>query len=397
MAKMTDNIVVPMARASIIWLIGEYSDRVSKLAPDVLRKSVKTFCEEENVVKLQILNLAVKLHIAQPKKVALLVQYVLNLAKYDQNYDIRDRARYFRTLIYNNEKCPVLAKHLKKILLAPKPAPILESIYSQSDQYQLGTLSHAINSRVTGYSDLPDFPIDLPDTSVRNVEVFVEKDQNGEKLISLVDGKTNQKSTKKKEKFYSDDESDSQSTEGADPTNDEDEDEEESGSEASDEEETSDTEDNTEKTITKKVVAKRKESDDEKTSSSDDSGESSEESGSDDDDDESSSDEKEQKKRVAVGKVKPVVLKKTEEVEDSESESESNTESSSSSKSEDSETDSEEETLKPVVKAAVIKSTGKEIKKKAGDTKSPLKKAPEAVASLLDLDCECKTFFIRVY
>ena len=126
---MIDKLTVPMARASILWLIGEYSDKVSKQAPDVLRKMAKTFCDEENVVKLQILNLAAKLYITNQKQVALLVQYVLNLAKYDQNYDIRDRGRFMRALIFNNEKCPVLAKHLKKIILVSKPAPVLQSIY----------------------------------------------------------------------------------------------------------------------------------------------------------------------------------------------------------------------------------------------------------------------------
>lgn len=43
---MVDKVTVPAARASILWLIGEYSDRVSKLAPDVLRKMAKTFPDE---------------------------------------------------------------------------------------------------------------------------------------------------------------------------------------------------------------------------------------------------------------------------------------------------------------------------------------------------------------
>jgi len=46
MAKMTDTITVAMAKASILWLIGEYSDRVPKIAPDVLRKMAKTFISE---------------------------------------------------------------------------------------------------------------------------------------------------------------------------------------------------------------------------------------------------------------------------------------------------------------------------------------------------------------
>jgi len=40
---------VPMARASILWLIGEYSDRVPKIAPDVLRKMAKNFVNEVRV------------------------------------------------------------------------------------------------------------------------------------------------------------------------------------------------------------------------------------------------------------------------------------------------------------------------------------------------------------
>ena len=46
MARMVDKITVPMARASILWLIGEYSERVPKIAPDVLRKMAKDFVNE---------------------------------------------------------------------------------------------------------------------------------------------------------------------------------------------------------------------------------------------------------------------------------------------------------------------------------------------------------------
>jgi len=59
----------------------------------------------------------------------LLTQYVLNLAKYDQNYDIRDRARFIRQLIVPTEKSGALNKYAKKLFLAQKPAPILESSF----------------------------------------------------------------------------------------------------------------------------------------------------------------------------------------------------------------------------------------------------------------------------
>lgn len=59
----------------------------------------------------------------------LLTQYVLSLAKYDQNYDIRDRARFTRQLIVPSEQGGVLSRHAKKLFLAPKPAPVLESSF----------------------------------------------------------------------------------------------------------------------------------------------------------------------------------------------------------------------------------------------------------------------------
>ena len=58
---------------------------------------------QEDIVKLQTVNLAAKLCIANPKQTKLLCQYVLNLAKYDQNYDIRDRARFLRQLVLPEE------------------------------------------------------------------------------------------------------------------------------------------------------------------------------------------------------------------------------------------------------------------------------------------------------
>ena len=50
------------------------------------------------------------------------------MAKYDQNYDIRDRARFLRQLVLPDE-ATALSKYAKKILLAAKPAPVLESAY----------------------------------------------------------------------------------------------------------------------------------------------------------------------------------------------------------------------------------------------------------------------------
>ncbi|XP_060611568.2 AP-3 complex subunit beta-2 isoform X1 [Anolis sagrei] len=206
MAKLTDNIQVPMARASILWLIGEYCEHVPKIAPDVLRKMAKSFTSEEDIVKLQVINLAAKLYLTNSKQSKLLTQYVLNLAKYDQNYDIRDRARFIRQLIVPTEKSGALSKYAKKLFLAQKPAPILESSFKDREHFQLGSLSHLLNAKAVGYQELPDWPSEAPDPSVRNVEV-----PEWTKCTSR------EKRKEKVEKpFYSDSEGESGATESAD-------------------------------------------------------------------------------------------------------------------------------------------------------------------------------------
>ncbi|XP_074773332.1 AP-3 complex subunit beta-2 isoform X1 [Athene noctua] len=221
MAKLTDNIQVPMARASILWLIGEYCEHVPKIAPDVLRKMAKSFTNEEDIVKLQVINLAAKLYLTNSKQSKLLTQYVLNLAKYDQNYDIRDRARFIRQLIVPTEKSGALNKYAKKLFLAQKPAPILESSFKDRDHFQLGSLSHLLNAKAVGYQELPDWPDEAPDPSVRNVEV------RGAPRGAHVHGRakvpewtkctSREKRKEKVEKpFYSDSEGESGPTESAD-------------------------------------------------------------------------------------------------------------------------------------------------------------------------------------
>ena len=88
-----------------------------------------------------------------------------------------------------------ISKHAKKIFLAAKPAPTIESKLGTRENFQLGSLSHFINCRAAGYQvqleigyaekysfcenyfmsesgqDLPSFPAVPPDASVRTVEV----------------------------------------------------------------------------------------------------------------------------------------------------------------------------------------------------------------------------------
>uniref|UniRef100_UPI0037E87117 AP-3 complex subunit beta-2 isoform X2 n=1 Tax=Semicossyphus pulcher TaxID=241346 RepID=UPI0037E87117 len=368
MAKLTDNIQVPMARASILWLIGEYCEHVPKIAPDVLRKMAKSFTNEEDIVKLQIINLAAKLYLTNSKQTKLLTQYVLNLAKYDQNYDIRDRARFIRQLIVPTEKSGALSKYAKKLFLALKPAPVLESPFKDRDHFQLGSLSHLLNAKAGGYQELPDWPEAAPDPSVRNVEVKESVFTLLERVTTLTSvpewtkcsSREKRKEKKVEKPFYSDSEGESGPTESADSESDSasgsesgsGSEESGSGSESEESEEGSESEEEEEEE--EEVKDKKKKKKELKKPVQ-----------------ESESEQSSEEERKHARKSKP---RKSDSESESEEEDESESESSPS-ESEESESEAE---VKKKKKAAESKPPSKPVKKESKKEKKEM--------SLLDLD-----------
>ena len=79
-------------------------------------------------MKIQTLNLAAKLVITNPEPSSILAQYVFNLAKFDINFDIRDKARLLRALLFDNSEKKVLADNAKRFIITKKPAPPRQGI-----------------------------------------------------------------------------------------------------------------------------------------------------------------------------------------------------------------------------------------------------------------------------
>jgi len=92
---------------------------------------------------------------------------VLDLARFDLNYDIRDRARMIRAVVLDKDnRVPTLHEHAKQLLIHQKPAPTISGL-SERQRFMLGSLSHIVNHSALGYQVLPDFPEVAPDPSVR--------------------------------------------------------------------------------------------------------------------------------------------------------------------------------------------------------------------------------------
>ncbi|KAL8440130.1 hypothetical protein Efla_005249 [Eimeria flavescens] len=61
LAAQLSKVTSPAARASVVWVLGNYLDQVSWVAADALRQLVRQFAQEAEDVKLQILLLATRL------------------------------------------------------------------------------------------------------------------------------------------------------------------------------------------------------------------------------------------------------------------------------------------------------------------------------------------------
>jgi hypothetical protein len=113
LARRLHSTTSPSARAAMVWILGEFQGkpRVGVMAPDALRQLAKNFRSEAAEVKYQIVNLAAKTALTHPdsKQVQLLLEYVLELARYDADYDLRDRARLLRHLLLGSQVSAIAA------------------------------------------------------------------------------------------------------------------------------------------------------------------------------------------------------------------------------------------------------------------------------------------------
>ncbi|CAD6583371.1 MAG: AP-3 complex subunit beta [Tremellales sp. Tagirdzhanova-0007] len=190
LARQLDGITNPQARASVFWLVGQFAasdgsgdgliglgwQGVVSWVPDVLRKGVKAFVDESLLAKLQILTLATKLLVLAPTEPQLLVisQYLSTLARYDADYDVRDRSRFLHSLLrgVHAEGHGSVSDQVEEdtdvggVVLRREQA-----VDGSSGKFDIGTLSRITHKRLNGYDPLPDWTDDPTDASLRESQV----------------------------------------------------------------------------------------------------------------------------------------------------------------------------------------------------------------------------------
>lgn len=212
LAKNLDTASNPQARATIIWLVGEFAGvgGENNIAPDVLRILVKGFADEAEAAKLQIILLAAKVYLhhlnlseanippevpkPQPQDytspeieeglggggfaefnimsnpnpdekpplpdhpITALWKHILLLARYDTSYDLRDRTRLYKALL----AVPSSTQLASLMLLAPKPVPHTSSPSESRKGLTLGSASLVLGVDggaygLKGYEALPNW------------------------------------------------------------------------------------------------------------------------------------------------------------------------------------------------------------------------------------------------
>lgn len=130
-----EDLDEPEAKASLIWILGEYAEKIDN-SNELLSYFLNSFSDEEIIVQIQILTSIVKLYLKKPDSNQNLVQKVLELStKNCDNPDIRDRAYvYWRLLSTDPEAAKVsciLLLHFPSIL--PKSPPGCERSWRESE------------------------------------------------------------------------------------------------------------------------------------------------------------------------------------------------------------------------------------------------------------------------
>ncbi|KAL1406400.1 AP-3 complex subunit beta [Vanrija albida] len=207
LAKQLDNITNPSARASVFWLAGQFAaddspdttfglkwPGLAPWVPDVLRKGAKSFITEEAPAKLQIITLASKLLVLSPGTPALVSfsQYLFTLARYDHNFDVRDRARFLNGLLrgVREEKqleegiedeeqdaggVTLRREQIKVVLLGKREPP--KAVAAEQSSYDVGSMSRITHRKLGTYESLPDWTDDPTDPSLRESELEKEADK----------------------------------------------------------------------------------------------------------------------------------------------------------------------------------------------------------------------------
>lgn len=169
------------AKSSIVWIIGEFTEATKNtIGPDLLRRSLKSFVEEPEKVRYELLMLAAKSYSYEIRTegdktptstIGKMFHHIVHLSRYDASFTTRDRVRMLEQLFkdVNNHQLATL------FLQVPKPAPVFSTYHNLT------------SSGLASYLHSPDWADQstLPPKSIRKEAIQQESRYKGIQNESL--------------------------------------------------------------------------------------------------------------------------------------------------------------------------------------------------------------------
>ncbi|KAJ4839641.1 hypothetical protein Tsubulata_035884 [Turnera subulata] len=163
LCESLDTLDEPEAKASMIWIIGEYAERIDN-ADELLESFLESFPEEPAQVQLQLLTATVKLFLKKPTEgPQQMIQVVLNNATVEtDNPDLRDRAYIYWRLLSTDPEAA------KDVVLAEKP--VISDDSNQLDPSLLDELLANIATLSSVYHKPPEVFVTRVKTTAQRTE-----------------------------------------------------------------------------------------------------------------------------------------------------------------------------------------------------------------------------------
>lgn len=143
-AKRLDTVESAEARASVLWLLGEYRVLAKSYAVDALRVHARAMVDERDPrVKQSTLTLAAKLALdGTDERCRRLFEYVVKVARLDPNYDVRDYACMLQRLDGDVVRGALLAK--KPVVALRASSDLRASTHLRG--HVLGSMAHILGA-----------------------------------------------------------------------------------------------------------------------------------------------------------------------------------------------------------------------------------------------------------
>lgn len=150
--KVFTKITDTETKACLMSIVGDKAELIPEYAHEVLRRVTAEFTSQDPCVRMAAIELAAKVLYVRPKEAVDLVRYCLTLGFYDQNINVRDRARLVHSLLTANttQQYIIDVRKTPKKFVLPEKNDVYWGVDAIKASYlELGTISQILGKAIS--------------------------------------------------------------------------------------------------------------------------------------------------------------------------------------------------------------------------------------------------------